>query len=356
MNIPIKDNLNVRLDSINRSISKNEEAIKAPGLFHGKMGIAIYFYQQFKFTGNKEWEIIADKLIDQIYDSIGSNIVQVDFESGLAGIGWGFEYLVQNGFVEANTDEILEDIDNKIFQHIIHTEEIPFGMNNGVLGYASYVIWRLKCCNNTELRFILERLHIEIIKKIGSAIEKQATRFAEPAGFNLLWELPLLLLIFGETLKLNIYRSKILRILDELNPLVCTLVPILQCNRAFLLFGLNSVLEIEKLPLWEKHAKLLAENICIETIINQEFSDKNIFLTKGLAGALIVIKEIAALLQDKNILYTPDFRSSKIVQSAIWNEIQNKEKISPNMIGFVNGLSGLGFSLLVLESDKQFAL
>lgn len=40
----------------------------------------------------------------------------VDFCSGLSGVGWGVEYLIQNKFVDADSDELLEDIDAKIME------------------------------------------------------------------------------------------------------------------------------------------------------------------------------------------------------------------------------------------------
>lgn len=43
------------------------------------------------------------------------NQIPVDFANGLAGLGWGFEYLVKTGFVEANTAEALQEIDTVIF-------------------------------------------------------------------------------------------------------------------------------------------------------------------------------------------------------------------------------------------------
>ncbi len=75
------------------------------GLLNGKMGIAIFFFHYARYC-NKVYEDYAGELVDEIYDEINTN-TPVNFADGLTGIGWGIEYLVKNGFVQANIDEAL---------------------------------------------------------------------------------------------------------------------------------------------------------------------------------------------------------------------------------------------------------
>lgn len=112
------------------------------GLLNGKMGIAIFFYQYSKYSGNKIYSDYAGELIDEIYEEINTNTL-VDFANGLTGIGWGIEYLVKNGYVEANTDEALAEIDKIIFQSSI---DKPFLLNNSkdMFGYGLYFISRFR--------------------------------------------------------------------------------------------------------------------------------------------------------------------------------------------------------------------
>ena len=39
----------------------------------------------------------------------------INYKQGLSGIGSAIEYLVQNGYFNADTDEVLEDFDRRIF-------------------------------------------------------------------------------------------------------------------------------------------------------------------------------------------------------------------------------------------------
>jgi len=99
-----------RLQRIANVLLLNASFLDNPGLLNGKMGIAIFFYHYAKFTGNKIYEDYAGELIDEIYEEISTS-TPVNFENGLTGIGWGIEYLVKNGFVKADTDDALSEID-----------------------------------------------------------------------------------------------------------------------------------------------------------------------------------------------------------------------------------------------------
>jgi hypothetical protein len=93
-----------------------------PGLCKGKMGIAIFLYH---YSRNRKKEIYANfagNLLDQVF--IETNKTKPDcFQNGMAGIGWGIEYLIRNHFVEADTDDVLEELDEKIFNHRNHNSQ-----------------------------------------------------------------------------------------------------------------------------------------------------------------------------------------------------------------------------------------
>ncbi len=110
--------LPISSDTIRRMVEHlilNSSFTSDLGLFHGKMGIVIFFAHYARWTGNALYEDFADELLAEIYEDIHTD-TPINLESGLCGIGWGIEYLVQNGFMEGDTDEILEDIDRRIME------------------------------------------------------------------------------------------------------------------------------------------------------------------------------------------------------------------------------------------------
>ena len=80
------------------------------GLINGKMGIAIALFRYARLSGELTCEDVGCELLDEIYEHLDSSI-PISFGSGLWGIGWGIEYLIQNGYMEGDADEVLKDID-----------------------------------------------------------------------------------------------------------------------------------------------------------------------------------------------------------------------------------------------------
>lgn len=111
----LKSKVDSCLQRIANVLLLNASFINNLGLLNGKMGIAIFFYQYARYTGSKMFGDYAGELIDEIYEEINTN-TPVDFANGLTGIGWGIEYLVKNGFVAADTDEALAEVDNTVYR------------------------------------------------------------------------------------------------------------------------------------------------------------------------------------------------------------------------------------------------
>jgi hypothetical protein len=110
--------------------------IENKGLIHGKMGIVLFLYHYARYFKESLYNEFADTLFDEIMEDIikTSN----DFEYGLIGIGWAIDYLIKKGFVEGNPDELLEDVDTRIFSHI------HINPQYSIFGCGLYLLMRLK--------------------------------------------------------------------------------------------------------------------------------------------------------------------------------------------------------------------
>lgn len=116
-------------------------SMKDVGLFYGKMGIAILFFCYGKFKGNLVYTEMGEDLLDDIWQELDSSI-SVSFDSGLSGIGWGIEYLIQHRLVEGEANEICEEIDRKIAS--IHPGRLTdVSLDTGLEGIRHYVSIRI---------------------------------------------------------------------------------------------------------------------------------------------------------------------------------------------------------------------
>lgn len=149
-----------RLQRIANVLLLNASFTDNLGLLNGKMGIAIFFYQYARYTGNKVYEDYAGELIDQVQLEITKN-TPVNFLNGLTGIGWAIEYLVDKSFVVANTDDIMLEIDKSVYRDSLYRPILLDGSKD-FFGFGHYYIARLKGQEDDDvnLKALFKKQHI----------------------------------------------------------------------------------------------------------------------------------------------------------------------------------------------------
>lgn len=118
------------------------ERIENPGML-GEMGRAVAYFHQFRRTGEAEWEEKGEVLLDEIMGNCSPEL-SVTYGSGLCGIGVGIEYLIQEGFVEGDGDEILCEVDYLVYNVINGRALTGLTIEDGICGLAYYLYFRLR--------------------------------------------------------------------------------------------------------------------------------------------------------------------------------------------------------------------
>ena len=246
--------MKILVDQLGHYLKQNEYNIQSYGLMHGKMGLVIFFYHLGKYSGKMEFSDYASELLDQILQRINPNMT-IDFENGIAGIGWGIEYLIQNNFVEGDADEILEELDTLIGNQLIFGCEDPIVVKS--IGY--YYISRLQYrVDDDENDVVLELKYFVIL--LIDELERQIEYMADD---------PELGYLLNELYKLNIFNYKILKLKQK--------------NRGsehlFLLPGILKSSETEMM-----HIENLISSSEIKSFIDQLARDNKWGLKNGIAG------------------------------------------------------------------------
>lgn len=118
------------------------------GLFHGKMGIALFFYHYARYANEPVYELLAENLVEEIYESIHENM-PITMEKGLCGIAWGVCNLLDNSFLDGDADEVLSDIDHKIMERDpMRIADLSF--RTGLEGIWSYVQLRMSLAKKSQ--------------------------------------------------------------------------------------------------------------------------------------------------------------------------------------------------------------
>jgi hypothetical protein len=102
------------------------------------MGIALFFSHYARFTQNEIFLDYSFELIEKIQNRINQNTT-LSYGQGLTGIGSAIEYLIQNGYFVADTDDILEEFDKRIFSPF----NLPYLSMEELCGVGYYSAWRL---------------------------------------------------------------------------------------------------------------------------------------------------------------------------------------------------------------------
>ena len=141
-------NVERHLEHIANMLLLNSSLLFYPGLIHGKMGVAIFFFHHARYTGNELFKDYAVFLIGEIMNQI-YDYHSLDYENGLAGIGAGIDYLAQNDFIELE-ENTFDDFDRRMYLAVMHDSMSDFSLYNGLSGYGKYWLMRLSIPATTE--------------------------------------------------------------------------------------------------------------------------------------------------------------------------------------------------------------
>jgi hypothetical protein len=136
------------LQRISNMLLINGGFLNNSGLYTGEMGFVLYFFRYARYSQNELYSKYGFDLIEKIQNRIYQE-TPINYKQGLAGIGSAIEYLVQNGFIETHTDEVLEDFDKRIF----FTFNLPYLPVDDILSIGYYAHWRMSG-NSTKKEFL----------------------------------------------------------------------------------------------------------------------------------------------------------------------------------------------------------
>lgn len=132
---------NIQLRFISDHLIVHSSGLNNLGLYHGKMGIVLFFAHYARYVDNLVYQEYAGDLLDEIFEDIHAGIT-LDFENGLSGIGWGLLYLLKNHFMEGDPDDVLFDIDQRMME-INLSRVVDKSVERGLGGYLSYLLERM---------------------------------------------------------------------------------------------------------------------------------------------------------------------------------------------------------------------
>lgn len=320
------------------------------GLYHGDMGICFSLYMANKRNPSEEMEKYADELLDKVIEKL-KIVFDPSFEHGLAGVGFGINYLHKQGCVDGDIDDILFHIDASIYKFLNDQESQISPHLNGLIGYLMYAVERLNNPFHQKDNFLNElvkNMFRGIIDKLYLYLPKELKKLNEDMFPTLLWDLPILFYYFGEALKTNVYNVKIYNMFRSLELYICSIIPYFNLNKILVansLSFLNKRLGNERI---KSHIGLLYHTVDYSHIVDEIDRGMNCVYA-GWCNALINLNTASSFIDDEKILSEISNQKGRIWEYAeqCLENIQNNDK-EKQKIDLVDGLSGLSlcFSLM----------
>ena len=340
-----------QIDILNKNLVSSVEDTFSLDLTNGKMGLCIYFYYLSRWEKKEEYQEIAEKLLNEIINRL-SGRMDLSVEIGLSGISLGISHLIKEKFVEGDINEILEDVDSRIYQHLffLKNNELIF-QKQELIHYLYYLYVRYTEMSSSDDMFIFQELIIKTIEMFFNNLK--ADFFSEKLSFSVKnYQAPLFLYVISKICSLNFYNKRIEKIVEDFIITILSTIPLLHANRLFLLWG---ILHIKPyLPNYQKIINfqicLLKEKIDIEFIMNEELKNQDIYVKDGLSLVYILLCSIQEKYIENAIHLNPRTIYNRIKNSAAWEKLLKNEYYKSIHKGLLNGFPGVNLVLLHIKN------
>jgi hypothetical protein len=125
-----KEKIKNILERLAQVVLLNSSFVTNSGLFYGQAGALIFAYSYGKYTNNCIYENYADELALSLSKKSSFQSDGI-YTNGIAGIGWAFDFLTKNDFIELG-DKFYNDINEKVILN--HSDLKSINIENAGLG------------------------------------------------------------------------------------------------------------------------------------------------------------------------------------------------------------------------------
>lgn len=132
-----------------RKILLNCNSLPSMGLWYGRMGCIMFLALYDKTKNNNDNEELIGELIDDFYSNM-RNDINVDFGYGLCGIAYGISWLLYNGLMDGDINDVLKSIDDRIMERN-PLRITDYSLKTGLAGILYYVLYRLQIAQENNL-------------------------------------------------------------------------------------------------------------------------------------------------------------------------------------------------------------
>jgi len=151
----LKEKLELQLKEIQTTLVNHYNDNPHLGVLAGISGISLFHFYYSKYLGNDTYFDDGAEILNESINRINEGYTLLTYCSGIAGAGWVFDHLIEEEFVEIDTDDLLPDLDVPFYNTMInHIKKGDYDFLHGAIGYGFYFLKRFK---NTKSKDLKER-------------------------------------------------------------------------------------------------------------------------------------------------------------------------------------------------------
>ena len=312
---------------------------------HGAMGVGLFLVWYGRFFGQKDltdkgMQIISERCVNL------SNCDPLDFHNGQVGITMGLLYLSHIGLIEGTIGDILKEVDDNIFKHVIkgigYSDENHLGT---LMDISTYFALRLRYDSFSKID---ERIYSKLLSKIINSIFPTCYEALkkEPLPGCYSYGLPRFLTLIPLAMG-NGFDNRLKQIITEIQHSTLSQIPYMVSNRMALANAISFLNKCMPLPeRWMQHHYILINSIDPQNI-DEEYKTNQLSIYNGIgwfALQLIINWELGNNTNKDSI----DLVNHKIMQSPLLHA--SYEELSKQGFLGLYGILGVIYYITMLNT------
>ena len=146
-----------------------------PSLLTGRTGKALFLLYYSTYTMKETYFDMAMKILEEDFEMIDRGFSIHKLGSGLAGIFWLVDHLIEQGYIDADVRESMQEFDQYLAEKMLEEmEQGNFDFLYGSLGVAFYLLKRYGA--NPDLKNSLEKL-IELLQQCAIEVDSDTVKW-----------------------------------------------------------------------------------------------------------------------------------------------------------------------------------
>ncbi len=171
----MKLQLEKKLQEISTVLIREYKQDTAIGVLSGTSGIALFFFYYSKYLDVDTYADVGIEILEDTINRINDGYQFPTYCTGIAGAGWVFEHLLEEGFLDTNNDELLSELDNYLVGIMsLEMQSGNYDFLHAGIGYGYYFLKRFQNTKNSNLKERYREYLTNMILLLKKTAEKDA--------------------------------------------------------------------------------------------------------------------------------------------------------------------------------------